>query len=108
MFRHKKPNILSKSGNIVNVKFYPGATTEDIHGPSWASYEKEIIIHTHNNDLTNDVNTMKNVRITTNIEEMKGRGDIQVGFLGIVERRNRDFGEKIKDINARLKSVCKS
>ena len=51
---------------------------------------------------------MKNVRITTNIEEMKGRGDIQVGFLGIVERRNRDFGEEIKDINARLKSVCKS
>ena len=51
---------------------------------------------------------MKNVRTTTNIEEIKGRGDIQVGFLGIVERRNRNFGEKIKDINARLKSVCKS
>ena len=52
---------------------------------------------------------MKNVRSTTNIiEEMKGRGDIQVGFLRITERRNRDFGEKIKDINERLKSVCHS
>ena len=68
-----------------------------------------IIIHAGNNDLANDVNTMKNVRSITNIiEEMKGRGDIQVGFLRIIERRNRDFDEKIKDINERLKSVCHS
>ena len=68
-----------------------------------------IIIHAGNNDLANDVNTMKNVRSITNIiEEMKGCGDIQVGFLRITERRNRDFGEKIKDINERLKSVCHS
>ena len=68
-----------------------------------------IIIHAGNNDLANDVNTMKNVRSITNIiEEMKGRGDIQVGFLRITERRNRDFSEKIKDINERLKSVCHS
>ena len=68
-----------------------------------------IIIHAGNNDLANDVNTMKNVRSITNIiEEMKGRGDIQVGFLRIIERRNRDFGKKIKDINERLKSVCHS
>ena len=30
MLGHQKPDILSKSDNTVNVKFYPGATAEDI------------------------------------------------------------------------------
>ena len=51
-----------------------------------------IIIHAETNDLTNDVNTMKNVRsITKIIEEMKGDGDIKVGFPGIIETRGHDF-----------------
>ena len=66
-----------------------------------------IIIHTVTNDLINDVNTMKHVRsITKIIEEMKGCGDIQVGFSGIIERRDRHLGEKIMSINERLKRFC--
>ena len=34
---------------------------------------------------------------------MKGGSDIQIGLSGIIERRDRDLGEKIKDINERLK-----
>ena len=35
---------------------------------------------------------MKNVRsITKIIEEMKGDGDIKVGFPGIIETRGHDF-----------------
>ena len=66
-----------------------------------------IIIHTGTNDLTNGVNTMKHVRsIAKIIEEMKGGGDIRVGFSGITERRDHDLGERIKDINERLKRFC--
>ena len=91
--------ILSKRGNKVNVKFCPSTTTEDIIDhlrPAIRKKPDAIIIHTGINDLTNDVNAMKHVRsITKIIEEMKGRGDIQVGFLGIIERRNHDLGEEI-------------
>ena len=52
------------------------------------------IIHTGINDLTNDFSAMKYVRsITKIVEEMKDAGDIQVGFSGIIERRDH---EKIK------------
>ena len=39
---------------------------------------------------------------------MKGGSDIQVGFLGIIERRNHDLGENINEINERLKNFCNS
>ena len=39
---------------------------------------------------------------------MKIGGDIQAGFSGITERRDHDLGEKIRDINARLKRFCNS
>ena len=85
MLRHQKPDIPSKSGNKVNVKFYPGATTEDITDylrPAMRKKPDAIIIHTGTNDLTNDVNVMKNVRsITKIIEEMRDGGDIQVDSL---------------------------
>ena len=42
---------------------------------------------------------MKYVRsITKTTEEVKDRGDTQVGFIGIIERRNHDFGEKIRTL----------
>ena len=65
-----------------------------------------IIIHTGTNDLTNGVNTMKHLRSIA--KKMKCGGDIQVGFSGIIERRDHDLGEKIKDINERLKRFCNS
>ena len=49
MLRHEKPDTLSKSGNKVSVKFYPGATTEDITDHLWPAMRKKpdvIIIHT--------------------------------------------------------------
>ena len=107
MLWHQKPHILSKSGNKVNIKFYPGATTEDITDhlrPAMRKKPDAIIIHTGTNDLTNDVNTMKNVRsLTKIIEEMHGGGDIEAGFSGVIERRDHDLSEKSKDINERLK-----
>ena len=39
---------------------------------------------------------------------MKGGGQTHVGFSGIIERRDHSLGEKIKDINERLKRCCNS
>ena len=110
MLRHRKQDILSKNGNKVNVKFYPGATAENITDhlrPAMRKKADVTIIHAGTNDLTNDVNTMKSVKTITNIiEEMKGVGDIQVGFSGIIERRDHGHDEKIKDINERIQRFC--
>ena len=106
MLQHQKPDILSKSGNKVNVKFYLSATTGDITDhlmPAMRKKPDAIITHTGTNDLTNDVNTTKHVRsIKKIIEEMKGVGDIQVGFSEITERRDHDLGGKIKEIKGTL------
>ena len=112
MLWHQKLDILSMSDNKVNVSFYPGMTTEDMTGHLMPAMRKKlyaIIIHTGSNDLTSDVNTMKYVRSITNIiEEMNGGDNIQVEFSGIIERRDHDLSEKIKDINERLKRYCNS
>ena len=83
MFRHQKPEVLSKSGNKVDVRFYPGATTEDKTAylrPAMRRKPDAIIIHTGTNILTNDINTMKYVtNVTMIIEEMNGGGHIQLG-----------------------------
>ena len=107
MLWYQKPDILPKSGNKVNIKFYSGATRGDItdhHRPGIRKKPDAIIVHTVTNDLTDDANTMKLVgSITKIIEEMKGYGDIQVSFSGIIERKDPDLGEKINNINERLK-----
>lgn len=51
---------------------------------------------------------MKCVRnISKNMEEMNGDGDIQVGFSGVVERRDHNLSEKLKN-NESLKKYCNS
>ena len=94
------------------IKFYPGATTEEITDhlrPAMRKKPDAIIIYTCINDLTNIVNTLKHVRsIIRIIEEIKGGGDIQVGVSEITEKRNHDLGFKITGINERLKSFCNS
>ena len=78
MLRHQKPDILSKSSNNVKVKFYLGATTENIEDYLRPATRK-IIIYAGTKDLTNYVTTIKHARsITKIIEEMKDGGDIQV------------------------------
>ena len=64
------------SGNKVNAKFYPSATTKDItdHLRS-ALREKPDLIHADTYDLMNDVNMMKYVRsITKIIEDVTNNG----------------------------------
>ena len=98
LLQHQKPEIPLKSGNKMNIKFYPDSTTKDIRDhvrPAIRKKTDAIIIHAGTNDLTNDVNTMKYVRSITKIkEEMKGGGDIQVSFSGITKARSWPWWKK--------------
>ena len=68
----------------MNVRFYPGATTEDISDNLRSNMRKKpeaIMIHAGTNDLTNNFNKMKYIRsIIKIIEEMKDGTDIQINF----------------------------
>ena len=60
----------------MNVKFYSGATTEDIANHLRLAMKKKpdaIIIHTGINDLTKDVNTMKHIKSITKVIEENER-----------------------------------
>ena len=112
MLWHQKFDILWKSGNKVNVRFYPSATTDDMTShlrPVMRKKLDAIIIYADSTDLTSDVSTMKYVRsIIKIIEQMNGGDNIQIEFSGIIERRDHDLSEKIKDINGRLTRYCDS
>ena len=86
----------------MNVRFYSGATTEDTTEhliPATRKKPDALNIHAYTNELTNNISTIKYARNITKItEEMNGGGDIQVGFSQIIERRDYDSSEKIKDI----------
>ena len=109
MLQHQKTDILSKSGNKVNVKFYLSATTGDITDhlrPAMRKKPDAIIIHTGTNDLTNDANVMKKCK--KYYEDYRGNERWWRYPSRFLERRDHDLGEKIKDINERLKRFCNS
>ena len=84
MLRYQRPKFLSKNNNLVNVRFHPGTTTEDIVDfikPVIRKKSDAAIIHARTNDLTNGTITMKQVRkITKTIQEMEDSGKIGIGF----------------------------
>ena len=107
MLRYQRPNFLSKNNNLVNVRFHPGTTTEDIVDfikPVIRKKSDAAIIHARTNDLTNGRITMKQVRkITKTIQEMEDSGKIGICFSGIIQRADRNFKDQIKEINDKLK-----
>ena len=85
MLRYQRPKFLSKNNNFVNVKFHPGATTEDIVDfikPVIRNKPDAVIIYARTNDLTNDTNTMKQVcKIAKTIQEMEDSDKVGIVFL---------------------------
>ena len=110
MLRYQRPKFLSKNNNFVNVRFHPGTTTEDIVDfikPVIRKKPDAVIIHAGNNDLTNDTNTMKQVRkITKIIQEMEDSGKIGIDFSGIIQREDRNSKDQIKETKDKLKRYC--
>ena len=67
-----------------------------------------IIIHTGTNDIQNKVNTLQKVRkVITTIKEIDVNNEVQIAFSGVIHRDDQDFEEEIKEINRKLKNLCK-
>ena len=84
MLRYQRPNILSKN-NFVNVRFHPGAITEDsvdFNKPVIRKKPPAVVRHVGTNDLTNSKRTWSTwfVKIAKTIQEMKSSGKMGIGF----------------------------
>ena len=65
------------------------------------------MIHTRTNDLTNDVNTMKKIRkIVKCVRDLDSYKKVNIGFLSLISRSGRNFGQEIRDLNLKLKRYC--
>ena len=65
------------------------------------------MIHTTTNDLTNGVNTMKKIRkIVKCVRDLDNYKKVNIGFLSLICRSGRNFGQEIRDLNLKLKRYC--
>ena len=65
------------------------------------------MIHTTTNDLTNGVNTMKKIRkIVKCVRDLDNYKKVNIGFLSLIRRSGRNFGQEIRDLNLKLKRYC--
>lgn len=66
-----------------------------------------LLIHSSNNDLINNVNTMKKVRnLVKCVYDVDKNEEIQIGFLGIISRQDRKLENKINESKAKLSKYC--
>ena len=65
------------------------------------------MIHTGTNDLTNGVNTMKEIRkIVKCVRDLDKDKKFYIGFLSVIIRSYRNLGQEIRDLNLKLKRYC--
>ena len=65
------------------------------------------MIHTGTNDLTNGVNTMKEIRkIVKCVRDLDKDKKVNIGFSSVISRSDRNLGQEIRDLNLKLKCYC--
>ena len=110
MVKHINGLGISKNDQV-QVKTYPGATTDDIMDyikPTIRQKPDIVIVHSGTNDLTKDVNTINRVcKVVAAVKEIDTEGKIKLGFSGIVARGDINKGEDIVSTNNRLEKYCK-
>ena len=110
MVKHITGSGISENDQV-QVKTYPGATTDDIIDyikPTIRQKPEIVIIHSGTNDLTKDVNTMSSVRkVLAAVKEIGTKGNIKLGFSGIVARGDKNKEEDFAITNNRLEKYCK-
>ena len=99
---------LNEYGLSKNQSF-SGYTTEDmldIVKPAARRKPDAIIIHSGTNDITRDINTMKNIRkIVKSIRDSSE--NTQVLLSGIMNREDGNYNNKISETNTRMASYRK-
>ena len=96
---------LSKNQNV-RVQRFSGYTTEDtldLAKPAVRRKLDAIIIRAETNDITRDVNTMKNIKKTVKSIRVFSE-NTQVLFSGIISREDGNYNDKISEINKRMAS----
>ena len=91
---------MSKNQNV-KAQSFSGYTTEDmldLAKPAVRRKPDAIIIHAETNDITRDVNTMKNIRKI--VKSIRGcSGNTQVLLSGIISREDGNCNDKISEVN---------
>ena len=65
------------------------------------------MIHTGTNDLTNGVNTMKEIRkIVKCVRDLDKEKKVNIGCSSIISRSDRNLGQEVRDLNLKLKRYC--
>ena len=66
-----------------------------------------LVIHNGTNDLTNSVNTMKEIKkLVRCVKDLDKDKDLNIGFLSVISRFDRNLDQEIRDINLKLKRYC--
>jgi lysophospholipase L1-like esterase len=93
---------------LVKIKTHPGATTDDLidHlNPVLRRKPDVIIIHGGTNDLTNDVDTAKNIeRIIRNVKRVSPKTSLVLSSV-VVRKDREDLAKKVIELNEKLKAI---
>ena len=107
MIKYLRRDNLPSHNNDVKVDENPGSTTLDILDyikPIVRRKPDVLVIHTRTNDLTNRVNTMKEVRqLVKCVKELDKEEEVKIGFSSVINRSDRNLEKEIVDLNLKLK-----
>ena len=110
MIKYLRRDNLSSKNNDVKVDAHPGSTTLgmlDYIKPIVRRKPDVLVIHTGTNDLTNRVNTMKEVRqLVKCVKELDKEEEVKIVFSSVIYRSDRNLEKEIADLNLKLKWYC--
>ena len=100
---------MSSNSMSVKVRNHPGATSLDVIDhlrPTIRQNPDVIVIHAGTNDITKNINYLKNVKLM--VKEIRQKSEkTQIVFSTLFRRFDIKDGEKqVDDINFRLKNFC--
>ena len=108
LIKYLRCDNLSSKNNDVNT--HPESTTVDMLDyikPTVRRKPDVLVIHTGTNDLTNGVNTMKEVRqLVKCVKELDKEEEVKIGFSSVINRSDRNLEKEIVDLNLKLKRYC--
>ena len=101
---------LSKNGNSVKVRKYPGSTSRDLKHFAIPSIEKKpsiLIIHSGSNDLTKHVDdTIDNMQFIIN-KTVRLSPQTKIAISGLTTRKDKpNIENKVVKLNDAIKKLC--